>query len=113
MCNVNGYVWYTVCLPQCVHDASALFFFLVYSIDSNICVQVFDVFLNDKHLIVNDLDIFNRVGRGVAHDENIPFRIDDGMLTVNGQSSPLSRDGKFTIDFVKVISIVVVVTVLI
>ena len=68
------------------------------------CVKVFDVFLNDKHLVVSNLDIFNKVGRGVAHDEYIPFSINDGMLHVNGQTSPLSLDGKFSINFAKVSS---------
>lgn len=63
--------------------------------------KVFDVRLNDQHAVVSDLDIFDRVGRGVAHDEYIPFTIEEGILTVNEKSSPLSRDGKLSINFVK------------
>ncbi|KAJ8954808.1 hypothetical protein NQ314_007019 [Rhamnusium bicolor] len=40
--------------------------------------KVFDVVLNGDHTIVADLDIFEKVGRGVAHDEYIPFRIAKG-----------------------------------
>ena len=44
--------------------------------------KVFDVVLNNDHSIVSDLDIYSRVGHGVAHDEVIPFTIGDGMLKV-------------------------------
>nr|CAI5825916.1 unnamed protein product [Callosobruchus analis] len=40
--------------------------------------KVFDVVLNGEHTIVSDLDIFEKVGRGVAHDEYIPFKISKG-----------------------------------
>lgn len=42
--------------------------------------KVFDVVLNGDHTIVADLDIFDKVGRGVAHDEFISFRIQKGKL---------------------------------
>lgn len=42
--------------------------------------KVFDVVLNGDHTIVADLDIFEKVGRGVAHDEYVPFKISKGEL---------------------------------
>lgn len=44
--------------------------------------KVFDVVLNGDHTIVSDLDIFEKVGRGVAHDEYIPFKISKGCVYV-------------------------------
>lgn len=46
--------------------------------------KVFDVVLNGDHTIVSDLDIFERVGRGVAHDEYIPFKISKGSYIYSG-----------------------------
>ena len=63
-------------------------------------LQVFDVQLNGQHLVVEGLDIYGRVGRGVAHDEIIPFSIKNGMLKVGGESSLF--DGKLSVEFVKV-----------
>lgn len=40
--------------------------------------KVFDVVLNTEHTVLSDLDIFDKVGRGVAHDEYVPFRISGG-----------------------------------
>lgn len=40
--------------------------------------KVFDVVLNGDHTIVSDLDIFEKVGKGVAHDEYVPFKISKG-----------------------------------
>jgi len=60
---------------------------------------VFDVQLN-SHTVVKDLDIFNIVGKAMAHDEYIPFTVNDGMLEVLGEKS--SFDGNLRIDFVKV-----------
>lgn len=42
--------------------------------------KVFDVTLNTEHTIVADLDIYGKVGRGVAYDEYIPFRIAKGKI---------------------------------
>ena len=43
--------------------------------------KVFDVVLNGDHTIIPELDIFDKVGRGVAHDEYIPFKISKGIDT--------------------------------
>jgi len=64
---------------------------------------VFDVQLNSQHTVVKNLDIFSIVGKAMAHDEYIPFTINDGMLEVQGESSPFG--GKLKIDFVKVKSV--------
>ena len=63
--------------------------------------QVFDVALNGEHTIVHELDIFSKVGRGVAHDEIIPFSIRSGKLKVNGETSTII-DNKISLDFIKV-----------
>lgn len=40
--------------------------------------KVFDVVLNGDHTIVSDLDIFDKVGKGMAYDEYVPFTIQKG-----------------------------------
>lgn len=63
--------------------------------------QVFDVRLNG-HVVVKDLDIFDRVGHSTAHDEIVPFSIRRGKLSVQGEVSTFN--GKLTVEFVKVSS---------
>ncbi|CAL1529905.1 unnamed protein product [Lymnaea stagnalis] len=62
--------------------------------------KVFDVVLNGEHTVVSELDIFARVGRGVAHDEIIPFSIRGGKLRVNGETSQVDGN-KISIEFIK------------
>ncbi|CAG9853925.1 unnamed protein product [Phyllotreta striolata] len=62
--------------------------------------KVFDVVLNGDHTVVADLDIFEKVGRGVAHDEYIPFRITKGRLHFNGEESDI-RGGRIRVEFIK------------
>ena len=64
-------------------------------------LQVFDVQLNGMHTIVESLDIFSKVGRGVAHDEIIPFTVKKGEIAVNGEKSPL-ESSRMRVEFVKV-----------
>lgn len=61
---------------------------------------MFDVALNDA-VVVRDLDIFEKVGRGVAHDEIIPFQVRQNKIIINGKSSPFNSEIK--VEFVKVI----------
>lgn len=61
--------------------------------------KVFDIILNGQHTVVDNLDIFGKVGRGVAHDEVVPFSIRRKVLTVNGDSSEF--DGKLSVEFSK------------
>lgn len=63
--------------------------------------QVFDVVLNGDHTVVADLDIFEKVGRGVAHDEYIPFKIVKGRLFYNEEDSEIHA-GKIRVEFIKV-----------
>lgn len=65
-------------------------------------MKVFDVVLNGQHTVLDHLDIFSKVGRAVAHEEVIPFKVEDGQLSVNGETS--SFDGSLAIDFVKVVN---------
>ncbi|KAM7332155.1 hypothetical protein ACRRTK_008863 [Alexandromys fortis] len=60
--------------------------------------KVFDVRLNG-HVVVKDLDIFDRVGHSTAHDEIIPMSIRKGKLSVHGEVSTFT--GKLYIEFVK------------
>ncbi|CAH0554655.1 unnamed protein product [Brassicogethes aeneus] len=62
--------------------------------------KVFDVVLNGEHTIVTDLDIFEKVGRGVAHDEHVPFSISKGRLNVNGEESEI-RGNRIRVEFIK------------
>lgn len=62
-------------------------------------LKVFDVRLNG-HVVVKDLDIFDRVGHSTAHDEIIPISIKKGKLSVQGEVSTFT--GKLHIEFVKV-----------
>lgn len=65
-------------------------------------MQVFDVVLNGDHTIIPDLDIFSKVGRGVAHDEYVPFSVGSGKLIIKGEESEI-RGGKIRVEFIKVI----------
>ncbi|KAJ3604145.1 hypothetical protein NHX12_028886 [Muraenolepis orangiensis] len=60
--------------------------------------KVFDVRLNG-HVVVKDLDIFERVGHSTAHDEIVSFSIRRGKLSVQGEVSTFN--GKLTVEFVK------------
>lgn len=57
--------------------------------------------MNGELTVVPALDIFLRVGRGVAHDEYVPFTVSGNTLVVGGQESPL-RGSKVKVEFVKV-----------
>ncbi|XP_054714248.1 malectin-A-like [Uloborus diversus] len=62
-------------------------------------MKVFDVTLNGVHTVVSDLDIFAKVGKGVAHDEYIPFAVTGNKLVVNEEES--EHDGKIRVEFIK------------
>ncbi|KAG0713349.1 Malectin [Chionoecetes opilio] len=62
--------------------------------------KVFDVALNGDVTVVPALDIFLRVGRGVAHDEYVPFSVAGSTLVVGGQESAL-KSTKVKVEFVK------------
>lgn len=63
-------------------------------------MKVFDVVLNGDHTIVPDLDIYDRVGNGAAHDEYVPFRVFKGRLYYNEEESDI-RGGKIRVEFIK------------
>lgn len=62
-------------------------------------MKVFDVTLNGVHTVVSDLDIFAKVGKGVAHDEHIPFKVKGNKIIVNEEES--GHDGKIRVEFIK------------
>jgi hypothetical protein len=60
---------------------------------------VFDVHVNNV-LAVKQLDIYDKVGKGIAHDEHVPFTINKGQILVDTQ---LTRfPGNLHVEFVKV-----------
>lgn len=63
---------------------------------------MFDVVLNGDHTVVADLDIHEKVGRGVAHDEYIAFKIENGKLIYKEDESEI-LGGNIRVEFIKVI----------
>jgi len=63
-------------------------------------MQVFDVILNSQITVVDGLDIFAKVGRGVAHDEIIPFSIHGGLLQCGSEVAAFT--GRLIVEFIKV-----------
>ncbi|XP_011506008.1 PREDICTED: malectin-B [Ceratosolen solmsi marchali] len=63
-------------------------------------MKVFDIVLNGDHTVITDLDIFERVGRGIAHDEYVPFKVQKGKLIYNDEESDI-LGGKIRIEFIK------------
>ncbi len=63
--------------------------------------KVFDVVLNGDLTIASDLDVFERVGRGVAHDEYIEFEVKDGKILYEGDESEITA-GKMRVEFIKI-----------
>ncbi|XP_032899559.1 malectin isoform X1 [Amblyraja radiata] len=61
--------------------------------------KVFDVRLNGQHVVVKDLDIFDKVGHSTAHDELVTFSVRKGKLSVQGEVSTFN--GKLLVEFVK------------
>lgn len=41
-------------------------------------MQAFDVVVNGEHVVVKDLDIFQRIGYGTAYDLVVPFTVEQG-----------------------------------
>ena len=62
--------------------------------------QVFDVVLNGDLTIASDLDVYERVGRGVAHDEYIEFEVKSGKILYNQDETEITR-GKMRVEFIK------------
>ncbi|XP_034491046.1 malectin [Drosophila innubila] len=66
--------------------------------------KVFDVLLNRKHTVVKQLDIYNQVGRGSAHDEVVYFKIVNGRLHYEYEGEIETsdvRNGHLRLDFIK------------
>jgi len=61
-------------------------------------LKVFDVALNDV-VVVSELDIFDKVGRGVAHDEVVAFQIRQKKIIIEGKSYPFSNE--IQVEFIK------------
>ena len=63
-------------------------------------MKVFDIVLNGDHTVVQDMDIFHNVGKGVAHDEHVYFTISRGRLYFKEEESDI-RDGRVRVEFIK------------
>ncbi|EDO47413.1 predicted protein [Nematostella vectensis] len=61
-------------------------------------LKVFDVSIN-SHPVIQGLDIYEKVGRGIAHDEYVPFTIRDNQLIHNGNTMPFT--GTVYVEFIK------------
>lgn len=61
---------------------------------------MFDVILNGEYIVVENFDIYNKVGRGVVYDEIVFFLVRNGKLKVNGEI--LKINGKVFVEFIKV-----------
>lgn len=62
--------------------------------------KIFDVVLNGEHTIVNKLDIYREVGKGVAHDEIVYFTVSRGKLYYKNEESKI-RSGRIRVEFIK------------
>lgn len=61
--------------------------------------------------MIKGLDIYERVGRAVGHDEYIPFRVNDNQLLLDGETLPFG--GSIYVEFLKVcinIAITIIIT---
>lgn len=63
-------------------------------------MKVFDVVLNGEHPVVESLDIFQNVGKGVAHDEIVYFTVSRGRLYFKEEESDV-RGGRVRVEFIK------------
>lgn len=72
---------------------------------------MFDISLNGMRVIEN-LDIYDKVGKGVAHDEYVQFSIKDNAFVYNNMESFINN-GKIKVEFLKVSSFFHVVAFLI
>lgn len=70
-------------------------------VDDDACFQVFDVVLNGQHVVVPQLDIYDKVGFGSAHDEYIEFTVDGTTLYWRGEISEI-KGNLVRVDFIKV-----------
>lgn len=64
-------------------------------------MKVFDVVLNGEHTIVEQLDIYQNVGKGVAHDEIVYFTVSRGRLYHKEEESEIRGGGRIRVEFVK------------
>ena len=63
-------------------------------------MKVFDVVLNGDLTVNSDLDIFEKVGRGAAHDEYVEFSVENNKIIYQGEESEISA-GKIRVEFIK------------
>lgn len=104
---MTHFLYSSLCISlEWFHLSSLYYPALFISLSLSLSPQVFDVMFNSQHTVVENLDIFAKVGRAVAHDEIIPFTVEDGQLIVNNERSDF--DGTLVIEFVKVCQILAI-----
>ena len=59
---------------------------------------------NDLHTVISGLDIFSKVGRSSAHDEYVPFLVEDGVVHIGEESVQLNNGNQLVVQFVKVLN---------
>ena len=59
-------------------------------------MKVFDVVLNGDLTVNSDLDIFEKVGRGVAHDEYVEFSVENNKIIYQGEEQETRGEGNPT-----------------
>jgi Malectin domain len=60
--------------------------------------RVFDVFLNGKHKVLANFDIFAKAGRQTAHDEFVHFSVCNGTMRYKDEESEI-KDGRVRLHF--------------
>lgn len=55
--------------------------------------------LNDQ-VVIEELDIFAKVGRGVAQDELVPFQVRNNKLVIKGKTTAFNNE--IRVEFLKV-----------
>lgn len=94
----NDNFGYDIPVTQDSDYALVLKFSEVYFTSPN--QKVFDVMLNNEHIVVNQLDIYDQVGKITAHDEIIYFTVSRGRLYYKEEESEV-RNGRIRIEFIK------------
>ena len=57
--------------------------------------------MNEKHVVIRDLDIFRKVGHATAHDEYIPLLVKDRSTTLKHKKKTSKLGSTFKIEFMK------------
>lgn len=90
--------WYDLPIEEDSDYALVLKFSEVYFTAPN--QKVFDIMLNNEHVVVKQLDIYGQVGKAAAHDEIIYFTVSRGRLYYKEEESEVKRS-TIRLEFIK------------